>query len=71
MKGAVQIKFIVIIKTKLSIVIIVGVRGHLKQFRVALVDWSVPASDLKSKGESTNLKTAGTYLQMRDVCVIR
>lgn len=69
MKGAVQIKFIVIIKTKPPIVIIV--RGCLKQFHVALVYWSVRASDSKSKGESTNFNTSGTYLQMRDMCVIR
>lgn len=69
MKGAVQIKFIVIIKTKLPIVIIVG--GYLKHFHVALVDWSVHASHLKSRGESMNFKTSGTYLEMRDVCVIR
>lgn len=69
MKGAVQIKFIVMIKTKLPIVIIV--RGYLKHFHVALVGWSVRASDSKSKGESTNFKTSRTYLQMRDVCVIR
>lgn len=58
MKGAVQIKFILIIKIKLLIVIIVGVRGCLKQFPVALVDWSVHALDSKSRGESTNLKTS-------------